>query len=89
MVGAGVDLDHQAVGADGDRAGGHRTDQVPLAGAVAGVGDDGEVRALAEHGDGGEIEGVAFAVHGANLWPSVATASSMAERTAASTLSRC
>ena len=56
QVRIGVYLNQQTVGAGGYRGhryGGH---QVPPAGAVAGVGDDGQVAKPLDHGNGGHIQ---------------------------------
>src|SRR5512143_2757829 len=59
LLRGGVDLDHEAVGARGDGGAGHGLDVLRVAGAVGRVHDDGQVGALPEHGDGGQVEGVA------------------------------
>jgi hypothetical protein len=58
-VGIGVDFDHEAVGAGGDRGPGHGRHVVPVAGAVAGVADDRQVALGLDDGDGVEVEGEA------------------------------
>src|SRR6266545_1817360 len=46
MVGIGMNLDHEAVGAGGQRGQGHGGNIFALARAVAGVDEDGQVREL-------------------------------------------
>ena len=55
----GMDLDDQAVGADGGARQGHRRNERSVAGAVAGVDDDRQVRPGAEDGHRREVERVA------------------------------
>ncbi len=62
-----VDLDLQTVGAAGSRGERHGLDIAGVAGGVAGVGDDGQVRQVVQHRHGVEVEGVAGAgLEGAN-----------------------
>ena len=58
-VGAVMNFDEQAVGADGDRGAGKRQNFVAFAGAVAGIDEDRQVAALLHGGNDGEVEGVA------------------------------
>ena len=62
LVGVGVDLDQQAVGAGGQRGQGHRRDVIALAGAVAGVDQDRQVRQLLDRRDHRQVERVAAVV---------------------------
>ena len=48
MFGVGMDFDDQAVGAGGDGGDGHVGDQAGVAGAVAGIDDDGQVRLVVQ-----------------------------------------
>ena len=54
-----MDFDEQAIGADGDGRAGKRENFVALAGAVAGIHEDGQVAALLDGGDDGKVERVA------------------------------
>ena len=54
-----MDFDEQAIGADGDSCAGERKNFVALAGAMAGIDEDGEVAAFFDGWDYGEIERVA------------------------------
>ena len=54
-----MDFDEQAISADGDGGARKRKDFVALAGAVAGIDEDGQVAAFLDGGDNGKIEGVA------------------------------
>ena len=55
----GMHLDHQAIGAGRHGGQSHRQDQIPFAGAMAGVSDDGEMAQLLEHGDRAYVHGIA------------------------------
>src|SRR5258706_9745165 len=57
-----MDLDHQAVRADGDRRARERQDLLPLAGAVGRIHEDRQVRDALDIRNGGEIERVARVV---------------------------
>src|SRR5712692_7955530 len=59
VVGRGVDLDDQAISPARDRGFGHGLDQVPLARAMAGVGDDWQVRQARTQRNGAEVYAVA------------------------------
>src|ERR1700739_3729825 len=54
-----MDFDEEAVGADGNGGAGERKNFVALAGAVAGIDEDGQVAAFFYGGDNGEVERVA------------------------------
>ena len=54
-----VDLDQQSVGTGGHGAHGQGIYQPALAGGMAGIDDDGQVGQLPQHGDAGQIQGVA------------------------------
>jgi hypothetical protein len=54
-----VDFDEKAIGAYGDRGAGEREDFVTFAGAVGGIDEDGEVAALFDGRNDGEVERVA------------------------------
>ena len=54
-----MDFDEEAVGANGDGGAGKWKNFVALAGAVAGIDEDGKMAALFYGGDDGEIESVA------------------------------
>ena len=54
-----MDLDDQAVGADGGARQGHRRNEGPMPGAVARVDDDRQVRPGAQDGHRREVERVA------------------------------
>src|SRR6267378_8582720 len=54
-----VDFDEEAIGANGDGSAGEREYFVALAGTVAGIDEDGQVAALLDGGDDGEVERVA------------------------------
>ena len=56
-----MDLDLQAVGTAGGRGERHGLNVAGVAGGVAGVGDDGQVRQVVQHRHGVEVEGVAGA----------------------------
>ena len=56
-----MDLDLQAVGTAGGRGERHGLNVAGVAGGVAGVGDDGQVRQVVQHWHGVEVEGVAGA----------------------------
>ena len=58
FVGFVVDFDEQAIGADSDSSAGKRQNFVALAGAVRGIDEDGQVAALFDGGNDGEIERV-------------------------------
>ena len=62
LVGGVVDFDEEAVGSYGGGGAGERQDFVALAGAVAGIDQDGQVAAFFYGGDDGEVEGVAGVV---------------------------
>jgi len=53
-----MDFDEQAVSADGHRSAGKWQNLVALAGTVAGVNKDGQVAALFDRGDDGQVQGV-------------------------------
>src|SRR5260221_8314052 len=54
-----MDFDEEAVAADGYGSAGERKNFVALAGAVAGIDEDGQVAAFFDRGDDGEVERVA------------------------------
>ena len=54
-----MDLDEKPVGPGCDRRQRDRGDEVPLAGAVRGIGDDRKVREPLQHRDRVHVEGVA------------------------------
>ena len=54
-----VDLDQQSVGTGSHGAHGQGIYQPALAGGMAGIDDDGQVGQLPQHGDAGQIQGVA------------------------------
>ena len=54
-----MDFDEQAISANGDGRTGERKNLVALAGTVAGIDEDGQVAALLDGGDDGEVERVA------------------------------
>ena len=54
-----MDFDEQAIGANSDGGAGKRENLVPFAGAMAGIDEDGQVAALLDRGDDGEVKGVA------------------------------
>ena len=54
-----VDLDHEAVRAAGRSAQGHGRHQLIAPGGVAGVHHHRQVAELVEHGDDGQVHGVA------------------------------
>ena len=56
-----MDLDLQAVGTAGGRGERHGLNVAGVAGGVAGVGDDGQVRQVVQHRHGVEVEGIAGA----------------------------
>ena len=56
-----MDLDLQAVGTAGGRGERHGLNVARVAGGVAGIGDDGQVRQVVQHRHGVEVEGVAGA----------------------------
>ena len=62
MVGIGMNLDHEAVGAGGQRGQGHGGNILALARAVAGVDEDGQVRELFDRRNDREIERVAAVI---------------------------
>ena len=53
-LGIGMDFEDQAVGAGGDGGDGHVRDQVGVAGAVAGIDDDRQVRLVMQIGHRGQ-----------------------------------
>jgi hypothetical protein len=59
FIGLVVDFDEEAIAADGNGGAGERENFVAFAGAVAGIDHDGEMAALFDSGDNGEVEGVA------------------------------
>src|SRR5882724_4830117 len=54
-----MDFDEQAIGTNGDGSAGQWENLVALASAVAGIDEDGQVAALLDGGDHGEVERVA------------------------------
>src|SRR5581483_8856623 len=62
MIGTGVHLDDQAIGTTRHGRLGHRLDQMPFAGAVAGIGDDREMRQSLHDRNGAEIHRIAGVV---------------------------
>jgi len=54
-----MNFDEQAIGSDGDGSAGEGKNFVALAGAVARIDKDGQVAALLDRGDNGEVERVA------------------------------
>ena len=54
-----MDLNQQAVSAGRDGRFGHRGDQVPFPGRMAGINDDRQVRKRFQGGDCGEIQRIA------------------------------
>ncbi len=62
-----VHFDDEAIGADGNSGAGKRQNFVALAGAVAGIDENGEVAALFDGGNDREVEGIAGKIgEGAN-----------------------
>ena len=59
LLGLVMDFDKEAIGACGYGGAGHGENFVALAGAVAGIDEDGKVAAFFYGGDYGEIESVA------------------------------
>ena len=59
VFGVVVGFDDEAIGAGGDGGFAHVGDEVGVAGALAGVDDDGEVADAMDFGDDGQREGVA------------------------------